>query len=148
MTFTPKEIAFLSSQPLARLATVDTQGQPDVVPVAFEFDGTDFWVGGNGTEVLSTRKFRNIASDNRDVALVMDELTSLDPFVARGIRVYGHATDPVERVGAIGPGWYTRITPTVSWSWNMEGEPAGEAWYPTRRADHRVATTKGGAVRE
>jgi hypothetical protein len=27
-------------------------------------------------------------------------------------------------------------TPAVSWSWNLEGEPAGETWYEMRRTDH------------
>ncbi len=26
----------------------------------------------------------------------------------------------------MGPGLCARITPTVSWSWNLAGEPAGE----------------------
>jgi hypothetical protein len=37
--FTEKEIAYLQSQPLARLATVSVDLQPDAVPVGFEFDG-------------------------------------------------------------------------------------------------------------
>jgi pyridoxamine 5'-phosphate oxidase family protein len=137
MAFSPREVEFLASQPLARLATVGDDGQPDVVPVAFEFDGADFWIGGSAESVLATRKIRNIVSGRRKVALVMDDMASIDPFVARGIRVYGEAADPVERVGLVGPGWYVRITPTTSWSWNMEGAPAGEEWYPSRRSTHR-----------
>ena len=45
MSFSDEEIAFLSSQPLARLATKAADGQPDVVPVSFEFDGATFWIG-------------------------------------------------------------------------------------------------------
>jgi pyridoxamine 5'-phosphate oxidase family protein len=136
MSFTPEESAFLQSQPLARLASVAPDGQPDAVPVAFEFDGTGFWVGGPGASFLNTRKVRNVAGGNRAVALVVDDLVSFDPFVARGVRVYGQADDPVERVGMVGPGYYVRITPTISWSWNLEGEPAGEEWYPSRRQEH------------
>lgn len=40
MAFTDEEIAYLRSQPLGRLATLGAGGQPDVVPVAVEFDGT------------------------------------------------------------------------------------------------------------
>ena len=43
---------------------------------------------------------------------------------------------PVERVGMVGPGLYSRITPRVSWSWNLAGEPAGEQWYPAERTVH------------
>lgn len=136
MSFTDEEIAFIRSQPLVRMATVDSGGQPDVVPLACEFDGEAFWVGG-GESVLRTRKVHNIVAGQRRVALVFDDLPSFDPFVARGIRVYGVADDPVERIGITGPGWYVRIVPTESWTWNLAGEPAGEVWYPARHRTHR-----------
>lgn len=136
--FTDDEVAYLRSQPLARLSTVAPDGQPDVVPVAFELaDDGRLWVGGVGAAVLGTRKFRNIRAGHGLVALVVDDLVSLEPFVARGVRVYGHAEAPVERVGLVGPGVYSRITPTVSWSWNLAGEPAGATWYPSHRITHR-----------
>ena len=136
MSFTDEEIAYLRSQPVVRFATVEGGGQPDVVPLACEFDGTYFWVGGTGQAVLGTRKFRNLRAGNHKVALVFDDMVSFDPFIVRCIRVYGHAEQPFERVGLVGPGTYIRITPTVSWSWNMAGEPAGETWYEARRAVH------------
>jgi pyridoxamine 5'-phosphate oxidase family protein len=139
MTFTTDEVDYLRSQSLARLATVAADGQPDVVPVAFEFDGTAFWVGGSGDAVLATRKFRNVVTGQDQVALVVDDLPSLDPFIARGIRIYGHASGPLKRTGMIGPGTYMRIIPRVSWSWNLAGEPVGQAWYPTRRQTHQTA---------
>lgn len=106
------------------------------MPVAFEFDGTAFWVGGSGESVLSTRKVRNVVDGNRHVALVVDDMESFDPFIARGMRVYGVAADPVERDGLVGPGYYIRITPLESWSWNTDGQPVGDAWYTARRAVH------------
>lgn len=136
MSFTAEEIAYLRSQPLARLATVSPDGQPDVVPVAFEFDGEYFWIGGSGASVLATRKFRHVRAGNRKVGLVVDDMISLDPFIARGIRIYGHADGPIERDGMVGAGIYMRITPTISWSWNMESGPVGDTWYESRRATH------------
>jgi len=136
MSFTDDERAYLASQPLARFATTFGDGQPDVVPVAFELDGNVIWIGGPGHVFCRTRKIRNIASGRRQVALVIDDLVSFDPFVARGVRIYGRADDPIERVGLIGPGWYVRVTPTVSWSWNLQGLPAGDEWYPTHRNNH------------
>jgi pyridoxamine 5'-phosphate oxidase family protein len=137
MAFTAEELDYLRSQPLARLATRSADGQPDVVPVSFEFDGEAFWVGGSGESVLATRKVRNVLAGAHDVALVVDDLVSMDPFTARGIRVYGRAEGPIERTGIVGPGHYVRITPTISWSWNMEGIPVGETWYPARRTVHQ-----------
>jgi pyridoxamine 5'-phosphate oxidase family protein len=136
VSFTDEEIAYLRSQPIARLASLGPDDQPDVVPVGFEFDGADFWIGGSGESVLRTRKMRNIAAGRHKVALVVDDLVSFDPFIARGIRVYGTAAGPVERVGMVGPGFYLRITPSISWSWNMAGEPASGTWYEARRATH------------
>jgi len=136
MSFTAEECEYLASQPLARLATCSTDGQPDVVPVSFEFDGARFWVGGPGTSVLATRKFRNVVAGNQEVALVIDDMVSFEPFIARGIRIYGRAGQPVDRVGLVGPGTYMPIDPTVSWSWNMEGVPVGDSWYESRRTDH------------
>ena len=74
---------------------------------------------------------------------MVDDLPSLDPFVARGIRVYGVADGPVDRVGMVGPGLFLRITPHVSWSWNMAGEPVGGTWYDTRRTVH-ISSAGGG----
>lgn len=139
MAFSDEELAYLRSQPIARLATVDGYGQPDVVPVSFEVDDdSSIWVGGVGAEVARTRKFRNIGSGGAKVSLVVDDLMSIEPFVARALRVYGLAHPPVERVGMVGPGLYSRITPTVSWSWNLAGEPAGDQWYPANRTVHNA----------
>jgi len=131
-----EEIAYLQSQPVARLATVNADGQPDVVPVAFELDGPYIWVGGVGPDVAKTRKLRNIGAGRSKVSLVADDLVSMEPFIARAVRVYGDAEPPVERVCMVGPGLYSRITPTVSWSWNLAGEPAGERWYAAKRTVH------------
>ena len=137
MAFNDAELAFMRSQPLARIATIESTGQPDVVPVAFEFDGSFIWVGGGAT-VIGTRKFRNVRTGSQKVALVIDDMVSFDPYIARGLRVYGNAEQPFERVGMVGPGVYMRITPVVSWSWNMAGEPVGDTWYESRRADHAI----------
>ncbi|GAA2397398.1 hypothetical protein GCM10010404_63900 [Nonomuraea africana] len=140
MSFTEEALAYLRSQPIARMATHSADGQPDVVPVAFEFDGTYFWVGGSGSTVVDTRKFRNVRAGNHKVALVIDDMVSFEPFVARGVRIYGHAEQPYERVGMVGPGIFIRITPVVSWSWNLAGEPIGDTWYESRRTVHRAPT--------
>jgi pyridoxamine 5'-phosphate oxidase family protein len=77
MPFSEEETAYLRSQRLARIATVSTDGQPDVVPVGFEFDGTYLYVGG--LDPNTTRRARNVRSGNTKVALVIDDLVSTDP---------------------------------------------------------------------
>ena len=56
--FSEAEVAYLRSQHLARVATVSPDGQPDVVPVGFEFDGTYVYVGG--LDPAKMRKHRNV----------------------------------------------------------------------------------------
>jgi pyridoxamine 5'-phosphate oxidase family protein len=81
MAFTEDEVAYLKSQSLARIATVDADDQPDVAPVGFEFDGTYFWVGGRAPE--RTRKFLNVQAGHPKVALVIDDLVSTSPWTPR-----------------------------------------------------------------
>jgi len=137
MSFTDEEIAYLRSQRLARIATVSQEGQPDIAPVGFEFDGTHFYVGGR--DPARTRKFLNVEGGNDKVALVVDDLVSTDPWTPRFIRIYGTAA-PIEREGRLGPALYMEITPTTSWSWNLAGRPFGEEHgerFGPRRTVHR-----------
>jgi pyridoxamine 5'-phosphate oxidase family protein len=71
--FTEKELAYIRSQPLARLATVNEEGQPDVAAVAFEFDGEAFYVGG--MYMTSSRKYKNAVNAEPKVALIIDDMT-------------------------------------------------------------------------
>lgn len=120
MSFTDQELEYLRSQQIARIATVGTDGQPDAVPVGFEYDGTHLYVGG--IDPVKTRKFRNVRAGNTKVAVVLDDVPSVDPWVPRYLRIYGEA-ELVERTGRFGAGTYLRITPTTSWSFNLEGKP-------------------------
>jgi pyridoxamine 5'-phosphate oxidase family protein len=108
MSFSDEEVAYLRSRRLARLATVAPDGQPDVVPVGFEFDGTHLYVGGMAP--ARTRKFHNIQAGNTKVALVIDDLASTNPWSPRYLRIYGTA-ELMQRPGQFGPGPYMQITP-------------------------------------
>ena len=50
-------------------------------------------------------------------------------------RVYGTA-ELIERSGMFGPGAYMRITPEISWSWNLAGQPFGAGGSGSRRTVH------------
>ena len=121
MSFSDEELDYLRSQRIARLATVGSDGQPDAVPVGFEYDGTHLYIGG-GMDPLKTRKFRNVDAGNAKVAVILDDLLSVDPWTPRYLRIYGTA-ELVERTGQFGASSYLRITPTISWSFNLEGRP-------------------------
>src|SRR5919201_1081716 len=116
--FTPQERAYLQTQRLARLATVAADGKPTVDAVGFTFDDGRFYIGGRNLQ--GTRKYRNVAAGNRRVALIIDDLASVQPWAPRGIKVHGNA-EIVERDGVFGPGQYLAITPVVSWSWGPCG---------------------------
>jgi pyridoxamine 5'-phosphate oxidase family protein len=124
MSFTEEEVAYLRSQPLARIATTSADGQPDVVSASFELHEGHFYIGGISPH--ETRRVRNVRVGQRKVALVVDDLVSTDPWAPRFIRIYGTA-ELVEREGHLGSGQYMKITPTISWSWNMPGRPVADA---------------------
>ena len=118
--FTEPETNYLKSQRLARIATVSKKGQPDVVPVGFQFDGTYFWVGSHSQDIfLRSRKHKNVRDGNKLVSLTVDDLESIDPWKPRFIRVDGLA-EVEEHNGIFGQGKYLKITPKVSWSFGMK----------------------------
>lgn len=124
--FSEKEIAYIKSQRLARIATVSRKQQPDVAPVSFEFDGEFFYIGGRNNP--ATMKYRNVARGNTRVALVFDDWESLTPWKPRSLKIHGTA-DIVRRVGQLGDGEYLRVTPLVKWSMGIE-EPAFQNGQP------------------
>lgn len=141
MSFSDEEVAYLRSQRLARIATVSPDGQPDVVPVGYEFDGTYLYVGG--LDPVKTRKFRNVQAGNAKVALVIDDLVSTNPWTPRYLRIYGIA-ELVDRRNRFGPAPYMRITPTISWSWNLAGSPfTHDQKVRPRRTVHQAVAEQG-----
>src|SRR5919197_203439 len=136
--FSEKEIEYIKSQRLARIATAsvfseekeeDKQRsvQPDVVPVGFDFDGKYFYV--SGINILKSTKYKNVLKNNK-VAIVIDDLKSVDPWDPRGIRIYGttdivtrHVTLSSERIQETAPPPqtdYIRIKPERKWSWEID----------------------------
>jgi pyridoxamine 5'-phosphate oxidase family protein len=119
--YSQPEIQYLKSQRLARIATATREGKPDVSPVAFEFDGMHFFIGSHSQDIfLSTRKYKNVRDGNKEVALVIDDLESVQPWKPRAMKINGTA-EIVEHNGMFGPGKYLKITPSVSWSWGIKG---------------------------
>ena len=120
-TFTPDELAYLRAQRLGRLATVDAAGAPQNNPVGFFVDEATSQVAIGGRALAETRKFRN-ARRNPQVALVVDDLPSIDPWVVRGVEIRGTAEALVD-VDPPRPGMsrdVLRITPQRIRSWGLE----------------------------
>lgn len=85
---TPVQRAYLATQKLGRLATIDASGVPQNNPVGFRVnhDGT-IDIGGYGME--KSRKYRNVAINDK-VAFVVDDVV-LDPWTARFVEMRGVA---------------------------------------------------------
>src|SRR2546422_11643365 len=91
-SFSEPEIQYLKTQRLARIATVSPEGRPDVVPVAFEYDGQCFYVGSHSQDIFHRQlKYKNVKNGNRNVALAIDYLESVDPWSPRGVTGNGSA---------------------------------------------------------
>ena len=90
MTFTAAELDYLRSQRLARLATLAPDGTLQNNPVAFFVHASAGTIDIGGARLLQTRKFRNVQS-HPQVALVIDDLASLDPWTPRCLEIRGRA---------------------------------------------------------
>jgi pyridoxamine 5'-phosphate oxidase family protein len=124
--FSQKETEYLTFQRLARIATAASSRegiiQPDVVPVGFDFDGEYFYV--SGMNLVKSIKYKNVQK-NPQVALVVDDLKSVNPWEPRGIRIYGIAVVVTRQDGYMQQTdhpsiTYTRIKPLKKWSWGID----------------------------
>src|SRR5438093_13602360 len=88
ITFTEPERAYLAEPRLGRLATADVRGRPHVVPTGFRFDPTEGVIDIGGHDLAGTKKFRN-ARANPQVAFVVDDLVSTNPWRVRAVEVRG-----------------------------------------------------------
>lgn len=127
--FTEKELEYLKGQRLARLATSDVKGAPHVVPVGFRVseEGDAIVVGGHG--FAASKKYRDLKANAR-VAIVIDDLVSVNPWTPRGIEVRGiaelHDSGGAARFGR---GWdeaWALIVPERVNSWGIEAPPFTE----------------------
>lgn len=100
MSLSSAELEYLRSQRLGRLATVNTSGQPHVMPVMYQLTGEgELEFDADGV------KLRNLTAEPR-VALVVD---STGP--RQGVSIQGRAR-------VVGPE-RARLTPERSFSWGL-----------------------------
>ena len=119
-TFSPEELAYLTGERrLARLATADAKGQPQVTPVGmWQYNPTLGTIDVTGHSFHRTRKYRNVRA-NPKAALVVDDLASTDPWRPRAVVVEGTAEAlPPEQDGDRGA--LIRITPDRVISWGLD----------------------------
>lgn len=113
------ELAYLRTQHIGRLATVDAAGRPQASPVGF-FLREDGTIDIGGHAMGGTRKWRNVGG-NHHVALVVDEITSVNPWTVRGVEIRGTAEQLVGKHDL--PAYLSpeviRIHPTWVYSWGL-----------------------------
>jgi pyridoxamine 5'-phosphate oxidase family protein len=125
ITLTDTERAYVRRQPLGRLATVDANGAPQNNPVGMFLDEETGDIVIGGWAMGASRKFRNVQA-NPQVALVIDDLVSMDPWTVRGLEIRGAAValsdvDPPvhfmsREVIRITPNWI------ISWGLSPDGQ--------------------------
>ena len=133
--FTDKEIEYLCSQRLARLATVQPEGKPQIAPVGFRYDAEQDVIYIGGQYLSRSKKFRNILH-NPHVSLVIDDV--LPPWQPRGVEIRGIA-ETVETGGntLFGANYpvdeaMLRITPVRIIGWGLDPQ-AG--WLHARQVE-------------
>lgn len=129
--FSNAEIEYMQGQRLGRLATVNSAGEPHVVPVSFrhnkELDVID--IGGHG--MSRSKKFRDILH-NPNVAFVIDDV--LPPWKPRFLEIRGQAEQVFEGGESFGTGFapeMIRITPRRIISGGIE--PDARPYAPSSR---------------
>jgi pyridoxamine 5'-phosphate oxidase family protein len=126
IALTDTERAYLQGQPLGRLATVDASGAPQNSPIGVFLDEEtgDIVVGGHA--MGATRKFRNVQA-NPQVALVIDDLVSMDPWTVRGLEIRGtaEALSDVDPPVSLMSREVIRITPTWVAAWGLDPDVPG-----------------------
>lgn len=90
MLLSESERAFLSSQPLGRLATVQPDGMLQVNPVGFTYNAGLGTFDITGFRISKSQKFRNVTANGR-AAFVIDDVPSIDPWRVRCLEIRGHA---------------------------------------------------------
>ncbi len=132
--FTPEEISYLQNQRLARIATVGPNGQPHVVPVGFRYNPDTDTIDVGGHDFAQRKKWRDVQQNPR-VAVVIDDIASVNPWQVRGIEIRGEAERLMtggETVNARFDAAMFRITPKRIVSWGIN--PSPNAWVPTGRS--------------
>src|SRR5262249_16123588 len=121
--FTAAELAYLKSQRLARIAT-SSNGQPHVVPLAFRYNPETGTIDVGGHDFAQRKKYRDVQRNPR-VAIVIDDLASVDPWRPRMIEIRGYAEILPTGGETIGRGFdpeMFRIHPKRIISIGIEGE--------------------------
>jgi pyridoxamine 5'-phosphate oxidase family protein len=123
--FTDAELEYFASQRLGRLATLAADGTLQNNPVGFEVDPDNGMIDIRGRDMGNSRKFHNVAA-NGQVAFVVDDIASFDPWVVRCLEVRGTAEALTDQTppNPYMSGEVIRIRPRriISWGLGANGQ--------------------------
>lgn len=122
---TEREIGFLASQRLGRIATVDPRGRPRLVATGFTVNGDRGTIELGGFNLAATRRVQDIRT-NPHVSLIVDDVDdSGGTWEVRGVEIRGTAVfrepgtpSTVDRARSRN-GWM-ELTPSYVRSWGLE----------------------------
>lgn len=123
--FTEKEIEYLGSQRLGRLATIDSAGNPHVVPVGFRYNPATDTIDIGGHHFAQSRKWAHAQAHPR-VAFVVDDV--LPPWRPRLIEIKADAELLPSGGASIGQGFAAelmRLRPVRIASFGLEPSASG-----------------------
>lgn len=109
--FSEQELQYLQANRMARLATLRPDGTLQNSPVGY-FLNEDGSIDIRGRAMSSTQKYRNVAATGQ-VALVIDDIASVQPWRVRCVEIRGtaEAVPDQHRPGGFGDGAVIRVHP-------------------------------------
>ncbi|SDE57601.1 pyridoxamine 5'-phosphate oxidase family protein [Rhodococcus tukisamuensis] len=107
VTLSADQVAYLDTQRLGRLATVNPRVAPQNSPVGFRYNAELGTIDIGGRNLGASKKFRNLATNDR-VAFVVDDLASVQPWVVRCVEIRGRA----EALTGVAP-WAPGMSPEL-----------------------------------
>jgi pyridoxamine 5'-phosphate oxidase family protein len=119
--FTEREIDYLASQRLGRLATAQRDGTLQNSPVSFAYNPATGTIDIGGHAMAASQKFRNVRAGSA-VAFVVDDIVSPQPWVVRCLEIRGRAeaiADPTDSAARMA-GPIIRIHPARIISWGID----------------------------
>ena len=133
--FTEKELEYIRSQRLGRLATVRPDGAPQNAPVGFRYNAELDVIEIGGRAMSQSKKFRNV-EQNPNVAFVIDDV--LPPWQPRFVEIRGTAQPlPTGGKALFGANYEAddaiiQITPRQIISYGLE---EGAGWANNRKVE-------------
>lgn len=126
--FTDKELEYFASQRLGRLATIDSAGNPHVVPVGFRYNPETDTIDIGGRNMVGTRKWEHAARHPR-VAFVVDDV--LPPWKPRFIEIRADVELLEDGGQHMVPGFapeIMRLHPVKIVAWGIEPDAPTRRW--------------------